>query len=66
MTRDKINGILDTEEKRHVEAFMTLVRLFETIHVDNIKILKALICGKEDPLPLFHCPTKQRVNLIAD
>ncbi|KAE8023572.1 hypothetical protein FH972_009250 [Carpinus fangiana] len=51
------------EEKRHVEAFMTLVRLFETIHIDNIKILKALICGKEDPLPLFDGSTKQRASI---
>jgi hypothetical protein len=41
------------------------VRLFETIHIDNIKILKALICGKEDPLPLFDGSTKQRVNLLT-
>ncbi|KAF8390539.1 hypothetical protein HHK36_025066 [Tetracentron sinense] len=51
------------KEKRDVEAYQTLVRLFETIHLDNMKILKALINPKDDPLPLWEGSTKKRVNL---
>ncbi|KAK9277623.1 hypothetical protein L1049_007169 [Liquidambar formosana] len=51
------------EEKRHVEAYQTLVRLFEVPHIDNMKILKALIYAKEDLLPLFDGSTKKRVPI---
>ncbi|PIA30328.1 hypothetical protein AQUCO_05600038v1 [Aquilegia coerulea] len=50
------------EEKRHVEAYQTLVRLFETLHIDNIKILKALFYTKDD-LPLVDGFTKRRVSI---
>ncbi|KAK8924006.1 hypothetical protein KSP39_PZI019263 [Platanthera zijinensis] len=50
------------DEKRHVEAYQTLVRLFETIHIDNMKILRALIHYKDD-LPLLDGMTKKRVSL---
>ncbi|XP_068647965.1 protein SIEVE ELEMENT OCCLUSION B-like [Aristolochia californica] len=49
-------------EKKHVEAYQTLVRLFETVHIDNIKILRALIYSKDD-LPLLDGLTKRRVNV---
>ncbi|KAF5198031.1 Sieve element occlusion b [Thalictrum thalictroides] len=49
--------------KRHLEAYQTLVRLFETIHIDNMKILRALIYAHEDILPLYDGSTKKRVNL---
>ncbi|KAG9446472.1 hypothetical protein H6P81_012600 [Aristolochia fimbriata] len=49
-------------DKRHIEAFQTLVRLFETVHIDNIKILKALMYSKDD-LPLLDGSTKRRVNV---
>ncbi|XP_020571416.1 protein SIEVE ELEMENT OCCLUSION B-like [Phalaenopsis equestris] len=48
--------------KRHHEAYQTLIRLFETIHIDNMKILRALIYSK-DELPLFDCLTKKRVGV---
>lgn len=53
------------EDKRHIEAYLTLVRLFETIHLDNMKILKALIytSGKEDDAPLFDGSTKKRISI---
>ena len=41
------------------------MRLFETIHIDNTKIFEALICAKEDPVPLFDGSTKTRVNLLT-
>ncbi|XP_010248720.1 PREDICTED: protein SIEVE ELEMENT OCCLUSION B-like [Nelumbo nucifera] len=61
----KISNILDLlkkqlhlcyqhiDEKRHLEAFQTLIRLFETPHIDNTKILKALIYAKDDLQLLF-------------
>ncbi|KAF7806007.1 protein SIEVE ELEMENT OCCLUSION B-like [Senna tora] len=51
------------DEKRHIEAFENLKRLFETIHIDNMKILKALIYAKEDPPPLIDCTNKTKVTL---
>ncbi|XP_050205524.1 protein SIEVE ELEMENT OCCLUSION B-like [Mercurialis annua] len=51
------------DEKRHIEAYQTLIRLFETSHVDNMKILRALIYAKDDQLPLYDGHTKRRVNL---
>ncbi|XP_065006599.1 protein SIEVE ELEMENT OCCLUSION B-like isoform X1 [Musa acuminata AAA Group] len=49
-------------EKKHLEAYQTLVRLFETVHIDNNKILRALIYSKDD-LPLFDGDTKRRVSV---
>ncbi|GAU40415.1 hypothetical protein TSUD_136620 [Trifolium subterraneum] len=51
------------DEKRHIEAFHNLIRLFETIHVDNMKILRALIYAKDDIPPLIDGTTKLRVSL---
>ncbi|KAI9087600.1 hypothetical protein K1719_030470 [Acacia pycnantha] len=51
------------DEKRHTEAFHNLARLFETAHVDNLKILRALIYAKEDPPPLIDGSIKTRVSL---
>ncbi|KAK1258201.1 hypothetical protein QJS04_geneDACA021077 [Acorus gramineus] len=50
------------DEKKHVEAYQTLVRLFESTHVDNMKILKALINNRED-MPLIEGSTKKRVSV---
>ncbi|XXG49464.1 hypothetical protein AAC387_Pa02g3643 [Persea americana] len=50
------------DEKRHIEAYQALVRLFETIHIDNMKILKALIYSKDD-LPLVDGLSKKRVSV---
>ncbi|KAL7171614.1 hypothetical protein ACSBR2_036303 [Camellia fascicularis] len=51
------------DEKRHIEAFQMLVRLFEMAHIDNMKILKALIYAKDDQLPLVDGSTKKRVSI---
>ncbi|KAL1804509.1 hypothetical protein DCAR_0936160 [Daucus carota subsp. sativus] len=48
---------------KHDEAYRTLVRLFETPHIDNMKVLKALIYPKDDQLPLFESSTKRRVSI---
>ncbi|KAI7981065.1 Protein SIEVE ELEMENT OCCLUSION B [Camellia lanceoleosa] len=39
---------------RHAETFQMLIRLFEMSHVDNVRILKALIYSKDDQLPLVE------------
>nr|XP_027097177.1 protein SIEVE ELEMENT OCCLUSION B-like [Coffea arabica] len=51
------------EERRENDAYLALVRLFETTHVDNMKILRALIYAKEDQLPLFDGTHKRRASL---
>ncbi|KAG6716117.1 hypothetical protein I3842_04G031100 [Carya illinoinensis] len=51
------------EEKRDVEAFQMLVNLFEMIHIDNMKPLKAIIYPRDDIQPLFDGYAKKRVNI---
>ncbi|KAL5053547.1 hypothetical protein RYX36_034229 [Vicia faba] len=51
------------DDNKQKEVFETLHHLFETSHQDNIKVLKALIHCKGDPLPLFDGSTKQRVSI---
>ncbi|KAK2968636.1 hypothetical protein RJ640_030716 [Escallonia rubra] len=51
------------DKKRNVEAYQTLLRLFDTVHINNMKILKALICTKDDLQPLYEGYTKKRVNI---
>ncbi|KAF5739583.1 hypothetical protein HS088_TW12G00792 [Tripterygium wilfordii] len=51
------------DEKRNVESFQMLVNLFDMIHIDNMKVLKALIYAKDDKLPLIDGSTKRRVGL---
>ncbi|XP_039034653.1 protein SIEVE ELEMENT OCCLUSION B-like [Hibiscus syriacus] len=70
-----INGIYDDlveklnqcrkriNERKDIEAFQTLVRLFEATHIDNIKILKALIYAKDDQPPLWDGTSKRRVSI---
>ncbi|KAF8399816.1 hypothetical protein HHK36_015687 [Tetracentron sinense] len=52
------------DEKKHIEAYNTLVRLYEVPHIDNMKILKALIYSRDDIQPLFDGSTKKRVFLL--
>ncbi|XP_024977373.1 protein SIEVE ELEMENT OCCLUSION B-like [Cynara cardunculus var. scolymus] len=51
------------EEKQHDEYFLMLVRIFEVSHLDNLKIIKALLCAKDDIHPLSHGSSKTRVNV---
>ncbi|CAL5370178.1 unnamed protein product [Camellia sinensis] len=50
-------------EKRNLEACESLVRLMEMIHLDNMKVLRALSYAKDDLLPLFDGSAKRRVLL---
>ncbi|XP_030531296.1 protein SIEVE ELEMENT OCCLUSION B-like [Rhodamnia argentea] len=51
------------DEKRHFEAYQTLVRLFDKIHLDNMTILKHLIYLRDDIQPLVDGTTKSKVSL---
>ncbi|KAK6256379.1 hypothetical protein SCA6_017684 [Theobroma cacao] len=51
------------DERKFLEAYQNLLYLYETAQIDNIKILKALINPKDDPLPLIHGATNRRVNI---
>ncbi|KAF7839881.1 protein SIEVE ELEMENT OCCLUSION B-like [Senna tora] len=51
------------DDSKQTEAFQALVHLFETSHFDNLKILKALINNKNNPLPLLDGSTKKRVSI---
>ncbi|KAJ9169434.1 hypothetical protein P3X46_017634 [Hevea brasiliensis] len=50
------------DEKRHIEAYQTLIRQFEIVHIENIKILRTLIYTKDDQLPLFDGANHKRVD----
>ncbi|KAI6686631.1 hypothetical protein NL676_032544 [Syzygium grande] len=50
-------------EKKHLEAFEKIVHLFATPHIDNMKILQALIYAKDDQFPLWDGSTKKKVSL---
>ncbi|KAF9677855.1 hypothetical protein SADUNF_Sadunf08G0151100 [Salix dunnii] len=51
------------DERREMEAYLALVRLLRSFHIDNMEILKALIYAKDEQLPLFQGSTKKRVGL---
>ncbi|CAL5421226.1 unnamed protein product [Camellia sinensis] len=58
------NAVVDgSEEKGETERFQGLVNLFQTTHIDNLKILKSLIYAKDDQLPLVDGSTKRRVSI---
>ncbi|CAL5421228.1 unnamed protein product [Camellia sinensis] len=50
-------------EKKYIEAFQMLVCPFEMAHIDNMKILKALIYAKDDQLLLVDGSNKKRVSI---
>ncbi|KAK9037290.1 hypothetical protein V6N11_022209 [Hibiscus sabdariffa] len=53
------------DERRDVETYQMLLNLFDpnVLHIDNMKILKALIYAKDDKLPLLDGSTKREVSL---
>ncbi|XP_042499000.1 protein SIEVE ELEMENT OCCLUSION B-like isoform X2 [Macadamia integrifolia] len=50
-------------EKKQVEHYNTLVELFETTHVDNMKILKPLIDNEDDSQPFLQQSMGKRVGV---
>lgn len=51
------------DEKQHAEYFRMIVHLFEILHLDNLKVLKALIYNKDDLLPLEVGTSQKRANV---
>ncbi|EEF35451.1 protein SIEVE ELEMENT OCCLUSION B [Ricinus communis] len=51
------------DERKHMEIYQNLIRLFEMAHIDNMRVLKALIYSKDDIQPLLEGTTKRRVNI---
>ncbi|KAI9173833.1 hypothetical protein LWI28_007291 [Acer negundo] len=51
------------DEKRQIEAYHNLVRLLETIHMDNMKVLRALIYAKDDRQPLVEGSNNTTVHI---
>ncbi|KAK8593025.1 hypothetical protein V6N13_043359 [Hibiscus sabdariffa] len=53
------------DERRDVETYQMLLNLFDpnVLHIDNMKILKALIYANDDKLPLLDGSTKREVSL---
>lgn len=54
------------EEKQHDEYYLMLVRIFEVSHLDNMKILKALFCARDDIHPLIDGSTTSRTRVNVD
>ena len=54
--------LFDEEEKIEAETLQKIQNLVESIHIDNMMILRALICPKDDVLPLVEGSTKTRVR----
>ncbi|CAH1437735.1 unnamed protein product [Lactuca virosa] len=50
-------------ERREMDFRNSFNKLFDTVHIDNMKILKILISPRDDNLPLFDGATKKRVSL---
>ncbi|XP_059643685.1 protein SIEVE ELEMENT OCCLUSION B-like [Cornus florida] len=51
------------EDKKNIEAYDALQRILETIQIDNMKVLKAIICPRDDQAPLLDGASKNRVSL---
>ncbi|XP_076912363.1 protein SIEVE ELEMENT OCCLUSION B-like [Bidens hawaiensis] len=50
-------------DRKEMDFRNSFNQLFETIHIDNMKILKILLNYRDEPLPLFDGATKKRVGL---
>ena len=50
------------DERKQIEVFQNILHLFEMIHIDNMRVLKALIYQKDDQQPLVDGDTKRRVS----
>eukprot|EP00257_Ricinus_communis_P020329 XP_015579534.1 protein SIEVE ELEMENT OCCLUSION B [Ricinus communis] len=51
------------DERKHMETYQNLIHLFDMAHIDNMRVLKALIYSKDDIQPLLEGTTKRRVNI---
>ncbi|KAL2932638.1 Protein SIEVE ELEMENT OCCLUSION B [Bienertia sinuspersici] len=53
------------DEKKHIEAYHNLVRVFELPQLDNVRILRHLIYMKDDIMPLHEGSTNSNVHVEA-
>ncbi|KAK2636627.1 hypothetical protein Ddye_031419 [Dipteronia dyeriana] len=53
------------DEKIQIETYQALIRLIEAPHIDNMKVVRALIYAKDDQLPLviIEGSTRRRASL---
>ncbi|KAK6114797.1 hypothetical protein DH2020_007066 [Rehmannia glutinosa] len=51
------------DEKKEIDAYKSLSRLIESAHIDNMKVLKALLNTNEDMAPLIEGYTKIRIKI---
>ncbi|CAL5418834.1 unnamed protein product [Camellia sinensis] len=67
MAKTELQNQLDLcvqfSEEGDIERFERLMHLFKTTHIDNQKILKALIYAKDNQLPLVDGSTKRQVTI---
>lgn len=58
-----ILSLLIADERKDVETYQMLLNLFDpsVMHIDNMRILKALIYARDDKLPLLDGSTKRHV-----
>ncbi|KAI3744753.1 hypothetical protein L1987_57844 [Smallanthus sonchifolius] len=59
----QMHDVLERDEKKQIEAYLLILRVMETPHLDNTKPLKHLIYLKDDQLPLYESSTKNRVSI---
>ncbi|GJY23455.1 sieve element occlusion B-like protein [Tanacetum coccineum] len=50
-------------EKKQIEAYLTILRIMDMAHLDNMKTLRHLIYLKDDQPPLYESTTKTRVGI---
>ena len=58
-----LSCLTDAGDRKEMDFRHSFNQLFDTIHIDNMKILKTLISPRDDILPLYDGNTKQRVRL---
>ncbi|KZV40025.1 hypothetical protein F511_12420 [Dorcoceras hygrometricum] len=57
ISQDTINGtgsLPSTERKRGEDAYIAFKKLMEAVHIDNMKVFRAMIRARDDQKPLFH------------
>ncbi|XP_050224081.1 protein SIEVE ELEMENT OCCLUSION B-like [Mercurialis annua] len=51
------------DERKQMETYQNLLHLFDMAHLDNMRVLKALIYAKDDVQPLVEGSSKRKVNI---
>lgn len=56
-------------EKRDIDSYNLIKKvIYQTIHIDNMKVLNILISTNDDVPPLYDCLNQRRVcvDIVAD